>query len=146
MSIADHAKYLGILLGPGAGDGGWDAPILKFQARELQWAGQHLGIFYNLRAYRIFAFSTLQFFLQFYGDKDEALQAEAKAMKHISPGPGMWRTPRDLWALRAQLGLPIEIPNLRSISIASKVRLYFSEPFLRECDWHETVLQDLSAH
>eukprot|EP00969_Alexandrium_andersonii_P175061 7742513-Alexandrium_andersonii.AAC.1 len=38
MSIQDHAKYLGILLGPGAGDKGWDAPILKFQARELQWA------------------------------------------------------------------------------------------------------------
>ena len=76
------------LLGPGAGDKGWEAPILKFQARERQWAGKHLGIFYNLRAYRIFAFSILQFYLQFYGDKDEALQAEAKAMNTHLPGPG----------------------------------------------------------
>eukprot|EP00969_Alexandrium_andersonii_P281670 12451691-Alexandrium_andersonii.AAC.1 len=63
MSISDHAKYLGILLGPGAGDNGWGAPILKFQARELQRAGKHLGIFYNLRAYRVFDFSILQFYL-----------------------------------------------------------------------------------
>eukprot|EP00969_Alexandrium_andersonii_P171858 7596660-Alexandrium_andersonii.AAC.1 len=31
MAIQDHVKYLGILLGPGAGDKGWDAPILKYQ-------------------------------------------------------------------------------------------------------------------
>eukprot|EP00969_Alexandrium_andersonii_P353055 15439022-Alexandrium_andersonii.AAC.1 len=64
--------------------------------------------FYNLRAYRIFAISVFQFYLQFYGDKDEALQAEAKATKHIYRGPGMWCTPRDLWSLHSQLGLPTE--------------------------------------
>eukprot|EP00969_Alexandrium_andersonii_P213270 9417643-Alexandrium_andersonii.AAC.1 len=67
-------------------------------------------------------------------------------MKHISPGPGMWCTPRDLWSLHSQLGLPIEVPNLFSISIASKVRLYLSEHFLRERNWHEVILQDLSAY
>eukprot|EP00969_Alexandrium_andersonii_P132879 5876538-Alexandrium_andersonii.AAC.1 len=67
-------------------------------------------------------------------------------MKRIFPGPGMWRTPRDLWALRSQLGLPIDIPNLRSISIASKVHLYMSERFLRERNWHDLILQDLSAY
>eukprot|EP00969_Alexandrium_andersonii_P243357 10750161-Alexandrium_andersonii.AAC.1 len=65
-------------------------------------------------------------------------------MKHIFPGPGMWCAPRDLWALHSQLGLPIEVPNLRSISIASKIRLYLSEPLLREQDWHEVILQDWS--
>eukprot|EP00969_Alexandrium_andersonii_P231636 10229539-Alexandrium_andersonii.AAC.1 len=72
-----------------------------FPARELQWAGQHLVVFYNLRAYNIFAFSVLQSYLQFYAANEEALRAEAQALKHIFPSPGVWRIPRDLWALRS---------------------------------------------
>eukprot|EP00969_Alexandrium_andersonii_P015037 657202-Alexandrium_andersonii.AAC.1 len=37
MAVQDHAKYLGILLGPWAGDKGWGAPVVKYQARALRW-------------------------------------------------------------------------------------------------------------
>eukprot|EP00969_Alexandrium_andersonii_P293877 12988232-Alexandrium_andersonii.AAC.1 len=88
MATQGHAKYLGALPGPGVGGKGWEAPATKYQARELQWAGKHLGVCHNLRAYEIFAFSVLQFYLQFHGAKEEALQAEARALKHAVPGPG----------------------------------------------------------
>eukprot|EP00969_Alexandrium_andersonii_P370115 15476578-Alexandrium_andersonii.AAC.1 len=39
VAVQDYAKRLGVLLGPGAGDKGWGAPILKHQARDLQRAG-----------------------------------------------------------------------------------------------------------
>ena len=37
MCFAWYAIYLGIYLGPGAGEVGWEAPILKYLDRARQW-------------------------------------------------------------------------------------------------------------
>ena len=56
-----YAIYLGIYLGPGAGDIGWEAPILKYIERARQWGAGSSGLFVSARHYAIFCVSVLQF-------------------------------------------------------------------------------------
>eukprot|EP00969_Alexandrium_andersonii_P235198 10384033-Alexandrium_andersonii.AAC.1 len=46
------------------------------------------------------AFSALQFYRQFHGAKEEATYADARALKHVAPGPGSQCPPRPLGSPR----------------------------------------------
>jgi len=139
MKIEDRATYLGIELGPGAGRAGWEAPTRKFRERSFLWKDKGMGIFYSIRAYKIFCVSILQFYLQFYGCDRGQKDAECRALLDIFKGPGNWILPKDIWALHAQMGFPMEIPSIAILSLASKLRMYITEPFLRQTDWHREI-------
>ena len=140
MKIDEKAIYLWIELGPGAGKAGWGAPTRKFRERSYLWMDTGVGIFYSLRAYRIFCASILQFYFQFYGCNEEQREAECSALLGIFKGPGNWILPQDIWALHGQMGYPMEIPSIAILSIAAKIRMYMAETFLQEKGWHREII------
>ena len=64
MKVERSATYLGVVLGPGAGDKGWEAPLLKMVDRAKGWGRAVQGTFYAIKAYNVYCVSILQFYLQ----------------------------------------------------------------------------------
>ena len=64
VEIADHAKYLGVLVGPGAVDEFWKAPILKMLKVVDKWYRLHLGLHWTAAVCTVIAVPALHFYLQ----------------------------------------------------------------------------------
>ena len=47
LSVRYSGKYLGFVIGPGAGSASWTKPLDKFASRAREWASLNLGLFYN---------------------------------------------------------------------------------------------------
>ena len=75
-------------MGPGAVDHFWEAPILKAIKVVEKWTQTNLGVHWRAKVYNMFAVSSLQFYLQFYGVTDELLEAEQRALVKVFRGPG----------------------------------------------------------
>ena len=130
MCFAWYAIYLGIYLGPGAGDIGWEAPILKYLDRARQWGGGGKGLFVAARHYAIFCISVLQFYLQFYPLNDNILEFQDKAFRRIFSGHGQWIRKEEVWWLNEQMGMKAKFSNLQHLSFASRMRMLINEKSL----------------
>ena len=131
MKITLSAMYLGVHLGPEGFLQGWQAPIAKFTERINKWGSIFLGVLGDTKTYKIFCFSVLQFYLQFYELPEGITNLEKKASARIFKGPGKWISEADIAALYSQLGAPFSLPRARDTSLATRLRLLLTEPFLR---------------
>ena len=98
-----------------------------------------LGAQYDNRVYQMFACSILMFYLQFYSPSEELMEAESAALRKVFQGPGNWISHNLLKAMRSQLGSPFEVPVIDTVSLASRMRLLLSEPFLHSSNKQKIV-------
>ena len=139
MSFAWYAIYLGIYLGPGAGEVGWEAPILKYFDRARQWGGGDRGIFVAARHYAIYCVSVLQFYLQFYPLNQNILQYQDRAFRKFFSGPGNWIGKEEVWWLTGQMGMKARFSNLQQLSLASRMRMLMNERALKGKNLQEPI-------
>ena len=127
--VTQYSKYLGIMVGPGKSSRSWDAPLNKFDSRVPAWSSLPVGLFRNAQNYNIFVFSCLMFVAQIEDIPEVAWEAERKALRKFSPGPGNWVQNRDLFHLKSLFGLPASLKSLGITALAAKLRvLAFEAP------------------
>lgn len=120
--IAQSGKYLGFMIGPGAGMTAWDKPLKKFESRVHFWAGLHLGISMNVAAFNIYIVPVLEFVAQLVCTDDRVQNAMGWAMRRLAAGPGTWATQRDLENL-TQFGFRCEFRTIELTARAAKLRV-----------------------
>ena len=72
------------------------------------------------KVYKVFCFSVLQFYLQFYPVTGEVRQLEGRVRNNIFKGPGNWISREDISALHSQLGAPFSLPCADEVSVAAR--------------------------
>ena len=122
MAVKDQAKYLGFILGPGAGEDSWRAPLAKMVDRAGAWGALGSGIFYTCEAYRIFVASVVMFVAQLRPLPDAYKSAEAQALSRLFPGPSNWATPAFMARLKS-VGFPCELLDVRCAALAVQARV-----------------------
>ena len=121
--VCTWSLYLGFAQGPGRASHTWDKPVAKYNARVGMWSGTALGMHYTAKVYNTFAFSTLSFVWQLTDVPPNLFEAEKNALRKLTPGPGMWRLPEDLFYLREFFGQTLSFKSIRHVSLASKLRV-----------------------
>ena len=53
IPIRDRGKYLGFIIGPGAGEESWTKPLDKCQQRVAYWSAKHLGLAMSIVVYNV---------------------------------------------------------------------------------------------
>eukprot|EP00973_Karenia_brevis_P023585 3249210-Karenia_brevis.AAC.1 len=79
FKIGTAALYLGLWIGPGAGEKSWEQALAKYIARVEMVKSFHAGVWISCLLYKVFAFSTLQFVAQSKRVPRMAYVAERKA-------------------------------------------------------------------
>jgi len=125
--VKSWSKHLGFALGPGKANHSWDSALKKFRERANLWDASHLGLHFTARAYNTFVFSVLSFLWQLEEVPEEVFKAEEQVLQQLTPGPGTWRLPSDLFYLKSLFGFPIGFNSVRHVALASKLRLSFFE-------------------
>ena len=120
--IDSHCKYLGFVLGPGAGGLSWSKPLAKFEKAVAQWSSLKLGLFLNTLAYNVYMVTLLEYVAQLLRVDDRVVIAEQWALRKLAPGPGMWIMPADLENLTV-LGHPMALRSIVHTAMASKLRI-----------------------
>ena len=123
LCIATHAAYLGVEQGPGKGTHTWKKPVAKYLDRCQKWANLGHGLLYSTMAYNSFASSVLSFVGQFEDPPLEALKAEKEGLRRMTPGPGKWCMPEDLFFLKESYGQSMSFQSLQFTAQAAKLRI-----------------------
>ena len=143
IAVSTHGKYLGFMIGPGAGQSSWTKPLDKFVARAGQWASLHLGLFYNMTIFRPFIASVLTFVMQLEPLPDEFHGKYQEVLRRLAPGPGNWATFNDLTHLQSAYAFPLEFPDL--LWTAQAIKLRAIETFARDCHKKQRELEQWQA-
>jgi hypothetical protein len=96
IRIDTKGKYLGFMIGPGAGEDSWNAPLRKFEKRLAAWQDNKCGLVWNSIYYNTFMVTTLEFIAQLADVPEKVEAAENAALRKLAPGPGTWITKGDL--------------------------------------------------
>lgn len=123
ISIKSCGKYLGFLVGPGTGDDTWNRPIQEYLHRSAQWAGMGLGLFYNMKIYRVFIATVLSFVMQLAEDPPNLEEVFLKSIRLLAPGPGNWLTVGDATHLESDYSFPCGFQHPACTSKAAKLRV-----------------------
>ena len=126
--FAYHARYLGFLMGPEAGNKGWREATSKFQQRAQTWSDLHAGFHCTVVAYNVFALSVLTYLSQLIQPPDEVFEVENQSLRRIAPGPRGWISNSDLWWPRTLTGRPASPASLRLTSQAAQARVRVWDP------------------
>ena len=86
-----------------------------------------LGFFWATRAYSIYIASTMGFLLQLEELPPQWSTTEETACRRLFPGPWKWICPVDLHSVAKELGFAAEIPDMKTVSIAAKIRVLHRE-------------------
>jgi len=130
-------KYLGIMTGPGKETKSWDTGLQKFVERSQSWSQLPVGLFRSAQNYGTFVASVLSFVQQVERVPAKVLAAEAAALRQFAPGPGNWILSQDLYHLKSLFGLPASFVSLRSMALASKLRVLAYEVPHAEAMWQQ---------
>jgi len=123
ISVAYHAKYLGVLVGPTSVDTFWDHAIKKYLDRAKQWGKLGLGLQFAAVACKTYVLPTLGFLAQFKRPSQKVLEAETKALAFMGPGPYKWCTKEDLYHCHESWGQQVSFPNVEDLCLAARCRL-----------------------
>ena len=129
-----QAKYLGYILGPGAGNSSWKEPIAKYQQRASAWTNLHLGFHCTAVAYNTFALPVLTYLAQLTTPPQEIRLTEEQTVLKTAPGPMRWVAPSDLWWLRRLTGHPCSWISLDLYSQAAQTRVRTWDPACADQD------------
>ena len=124
ISVETKGTYLGMVIGPGAGQSSWDKPLKKFLGVAKSWGKLGMGLTYSAAAYAIYALPTLTFVGQLKSPSKEALLTEEKALRAIVPGPYRWILPKDLYYLSDLYGQGKSFPSLSQACSAAQRRVW----------------------
>ena len=115
-------KYLGYMIGPGAGDTSWLAPTEKYTSRLNDWPWTKMGTYLSIKVYNTFILPTLLFIAQLEHPPQRTIQAEMRMASRIAPGRGKWCTTSTLPHLR-DIGAPTEVRDLQRNAAAAMARV-----------------------
>ena len=121
IRIENAGKYLGFLIGPGAGNKAWHGAMAKYMSRASSWSSMHLGLHFNMHAYRAFAAPVLSFLMQLEPDPIDLYDNFCKALHLLAPGPGNWVSPEDLTHLQSVYKFPLSFQDPRWVALAAKL-------------------------
>jgi exonuclease III len=131
-AVADLAKYLGMLIGPGAADAQWTPVASKVLVRAADASHAGIGIAAKLRHFRLHGTTTVMYKAQFASLSGELRLAYRKAEQRLTGSPWMALPPDLLHSLRA-LGLPAELPNIEILTEAAQLRIVSSSVTFWAC-------------
>ena len=86
LRVADHAKYLGFVLGPGRGCKAYDKALSKYLDRAASWGKAGGGLFATAVAYSSYVASVVSFLIQLDGLPPRWPAVEAEAFRALVPG------------------------------------------------------------
>ncbi len=118
--IGNFAKYLGLMLGPGAADHQWTPVASKVLVRAADANFAASGVAAKMRHFRIHGTSTVLYKAQFAMLSPSMKQAYRKAEQRLTGSPWMALPPDLLHSLRG-LGLPAELPDIDTLAIAAQL-------------------------
>ena len=122
FDIAPCGKYLGYVIGPGAGQDRWSKPLAKFESRVNFWAGLHLGMSMNIAAFNIYIVPVLEFTAQLFMVDNRVRRTVSWALRRLAAGPGTWVVQIDLENLKIY-GFRNEFRTIELTARASKLRV-----------------------
>ena len=122
FKVALHAKYLGVVIGPGAADVRWTEVDAKFRARVRTLAGIPLGINLTCIAYKIFAASTLSYVMQVSPIRGSWPQLQDEIGPQLVRGPHRWIPPSWLFDRRSDMPLPSSFVDVGVLHEAVLIR------------------------
>lgn len=149
VAVKSAGKYLGFMIGPGAGESSWIKPLDKFTARSKLWGGLHLGLFYNIKVFKPFISSVLTFIMQLEPIPSELHTRYEEALRRLAPGPGGWVTLNDLTNLTSAYSFPLEFPDLRWVADAAKfesLTVWHGIARKRHASWKNTKRRTFVSH
>ena len=114
---------MGFAEGPGRDDHSWDKPLSKYRSLVGMWRSAALGMHYSARVYNTFVLSTLAFVWQLSDIPASVEEAEKDALRSLTPGPGMWRLPEDMFYLKDFFGQTLSFKSVRHVALAAKLRV-----------------------
>ena len=107
--ICKFAKYLGFIVGPGAGEHEWTAPCSKLLCRARHVKTLGLSLVESIAAFCVFAFSVVRYSLQLLGCSPVLEWHFGLALDITTSSPRFAMGEGVLTSLR-RLGLPLEVP------------------------------------
>ena len=116
------AKYLGVLVGPGAKDKAWTQQLLKFRARGHRVRACCLPLPSAIACYNIYAYSVLSHVAQFRASSPELEVAEAGVLATVTASPKNALSRDCLTHLRL-LGFKVKVTTARALTIAARCRV-----------------------
>jgi hypothetical protein len=119
------AKYLGILLGPGASLLQWAPVSAKVLVRAADACFSGSGAVAKMRHFRLHGTTTVLYKAQFASLDAGLRQAYRKAEQRLTGSPWM-ALPPDLLHSLVALGLPAELPNIDFLTTAAQLRVVAS--------------------
>lgn len=122
FEVVSCGKYLGYLIGPGAGAGVWSKALAKFNCRVTFWASLHLGVPFNVVAFNVIIVPVREFIAQLCDVDKGVSDAMDWAMRQLAAGPGTWATRRDLENLTSY-GFKDEFRTIENTARAAKMRI-----------------------
>ena len=130
IGIGFKGKYLGFMLGPGAGNLSWEPAADKWESRARTIRELSVGLLGTILQYNTFAVSCLGFVSQLEHAPIELLRKEAKILQRLTHGPYNAFSANALVNFR-QLGFPTTFTSVRAMNLAAMYRaaLYTSKCF-----------------
>ena len=122
MQMKDHAKYLGVAIGPGAADHRWTKARDKFIAVCARIPASSQIFFRILVSFKIYALSVLSF-VESVAEPDAAtIAAETLALERLSARP-FHSMPSALLRRGSACGLKVEVDGVQLTSKAARFRV-----------------------
>lgn len=140
--IADFAKYLGMLIGPGAAATQWTPVASKVLVRAADACFAGIGIVARLRHFRLHGTTTVMYKAQFTPISADMRQAYRKAEQRLTGSPWMALPPDLLHSLRS-LGLPVELPDIDMLTTAAQLRVVASSATFWAC--HDEIANVMNS-
>lgn len=113
FKVCSCAKYLGFLIGPGAGDQDWARVLDKICHTSKFIKGLGLPRFFVFSLFQMFGVSQLQFVAQLRVPSKTINGVDVRVVRDLIGGPGLW-APCCLFRNFKSAGFPIEIQLLRA--------------------------------
>ena len=124
ICLSDKGTYLGFVEGPGRCGESFKKPTIKFQKRCKEWSKIDAGLQFNTIAYNSFAASTLAFVAQLEPPPQSVIDAEAKGIRGLVPGPGNWCSTQDCFFLKEAFGQTKSFRSIEFVGQGAKLRVF----------------------
>ena len=122
FKVAFAGKYLGMWIGPDAGDKSWIHCAAKYESRCRYIKNLGLGMWMTIALYNSLAVSVLQFVAQMLAPPRWILQLETRMLNLLAHGPYRWLPTEANFILDA-IGLPGHMRTIWCTSLAARGRV-----------------------
>lgn len=122
MQVASAGKYLGFVIGPGAGDASWDAPLTKLKQAAKTWPWSSMGLFFTAHVWNIYLLPILLYVAQLCRPPEKIRRLVDDVMLRTWPGPFNRVQPKDLKHLK-ELGFQSQFKDLGTVALAAQYRV-----------------------